>query len=95
VRCLQSKRASLTHRTGANTILHESWCRDFHVDAKDLFGFLFEADQIEKRPSVVELDEQIDIACIRLFATCDGSEDSNMANAVTSSGVLESPTRSA
>jgi len=65
-----------------------------YIDAEDLFCVLLKPDQIEKRSSGIELDEEIDVALRRLIATCDGSKDPEVANAVTSGGALEARTRS-
>ena len=64
-----------------------------YIDAEDLFCVLLKPDQIEKRSSGVELDEKIDIALRRLLATCDGSKDPKVANAVTPGGGLEARAR--
>jgi hypothetical protein len=64
-----------------------------NIDAEDLFGVLLEPDQIQKRSSGIELDEQIDVALRRLIATCDRSKDSKVANAVTPGGTLEARTK--
>ena len=61
-----------------------------NVAPEELFEILLEPDQVEERPVVFHLDQQIDVAVVPVVAACDRTENAHVPCAVLRGDAEES-----
>jgi hypothetical protein len=56
---------------------------DVDVDTKHVTQFVLKTNEIEQRGSLLEGDQQVDVARSRIFPSRHGTEDPNVAPAIS------------